>query len=71
VTRAVIICNFTLTLVIPNTRQLVYIALKTLFADANLAIKMVSGLIELFAIYNPKYLKFYTVSIYYEFTYIY
>jgi hypothetical protein len=71
VTSAVIIYNLTLTLVIPNTRQFVYTALNTRLADANLANNTVSGFVEAFEIYNPKYLKFYTVSIFFLLTYIY
>jgi hypothetical protein len=64
VTSALIIYILTLTLEIPKTRQFVYTALNTRFAAANLASNIVSGFIHAFDIYNPKYLNFYTVSIY-------
>ena len=71
VTSALIIWSLTLTFVIPNTRQFVYTALKTLLAADNLSNIIVSGFVHAFEIYNPKYLNFYTVSISFLLTYIY
>jgi hypothetical protein len=42
----------------PNIRQLVYTALKTLLAAANLAIIILSGWTEVFEICRPKYLNY-------------
>jgi hypothetical protein len=55
----------------PNIRQLVYTALNTRFAADSLAIIILSGLVEAFEIYKPKYLNHFTVSIFYEHIYIY
>jgi hypothetical protein len=71
VTRAFIIYNLTLIFEIPKTRQLVYTALNTRFAAANLANIIESGLVEAFEIFIPKYLKSLTVLIYSLPTYIY
>ncbi len=46
----------TLTLEIPSIRQFVYTALNTRLADNNLASMILSGLIEAFEMYSPKYL---------------
>jgi hypothetical protein len=70
-TSAFIICNLTLTFVMPSIRQLVYTALKTLFAADNLAIMILSGFTEAFEISTPKYLNYYTVLISSLHTYIY
>ena len=56
-------CILTLTFEIPNKRQLVYTALKVRLAADNLASIIISGFIEAFEIYRPRYLNFYTVSI--------
>jgi hypothetical protein len=57
--------NFdSLTFVMPNIRQFVYTALKTRLAAESLASKSISGLIDVFDIYRPKYLNYYTVSIF-------
>jgi hypothetical protein len=47
----------------PNIRQFVYTALKTRLAADSLASISISGLIDVFDIYRPKYLNYYTVSI--------
>ena len=55
----------------PSILQLVYTALNTRLAAANLANIIVSGLTDEFEIYNPKYLNYCTVSIFLLPTYIY
>ena len=54
----------------PNMRQLVYTALKTLLAADNLATIILSGFTEAFEICTPVYLNYYTVLISSLHTYI-
>ena len=70
VTSAFTIYNLTLIFVIPSTRQFVYTALNTRLAEASLAYIMVSGFVEEFEIYSPKYLNSLTVLISLLLTYI-
>lgn len=55
-TSALIIYNFTLIFVIPNILQFDYTALYTLLAADSLALIILSGFVESFAIIRPRYL---------------
>jgi hypothetical protein len=62
-TRALSSANLTLIFYIPNNLQFVLTALKLRLAEFNRAFSIDTGVVSLFAIMIPKYLKLLTVSI--------